>query len=214
MGRVLKFQMELDGWIGGPGVNTFYACAIEEISPMTTTDVERFAGLLWDAYLARAADLANSVLVRTPVEVSEFDVATGRLEKIWTITARETIAGTGATANVSRATQICVRGLTDGVLQTPRGGRRVQGRIFLGPVQGNVMDASGQISDACRTGTAEAFGGIIDINDPRELRWVIWSKPKDVVQPGGTVTTRAGQVSYVQTITVNRTPGTLRSRKI
>lgn len=205
MATVYRFGVNIAGWTGGPGRNTWHMCQAGELGGADQSDLEGIAADIAAVYDAVKSHLINGLTVDIDATVDEFDVATGALQRVIGITPPATVTGSAAavSGNVSRATQATVRFKTDAV----RGNRSLQGRHFLGPVANTVLGSDGNITSAVAAAFGAAYGGVIDVTGNGRL--VVWGQPSPTV-PALAV----GMVGYVQQAVCNRIPGTLRSRKV
>lgn len=203
MATIYRFRVGLTGFIGGPGLNTWYMAQVGAAGGADEGDLEAIAADIRAVYDAAKTYLASGVSAQVDAVVEGIDVTTGNLVSVTGITPPAAVAGTSA-ASLSRATQICVRLKTDAI----KGNRLIQGRHFFGPVATNAVATDGQIASAARTALTTAYGGVLDLAG--NARLVVYSKKGKDKEGNPTV----GEFGYVQQVLPNSTPGTLRSRKV
>lgn len=203
MAVIYRFRAQLTGFIGGPGVNTWFMAQAGELGGADQSDLEGMAADIAAVYDAVKANLALGLKVDIFPVVEGIDVATGNLVQVEGITPPASVSGSGS-ASQSRATQYCVRLKTDAI----RGNRVLQGRHFIGPVGGSAIGTDGQVQSATRTAIQAAYGGVLDVAGNGRL--VVYSK----ANPSGAGGFTTGAFGYVQQAICNSVPGTLRSRKV
>lgn len=203
MATVYRFKVDLSGWIGGPGLNTWHMAQAGELGGADQSDLEGMAADIMAVYDGLKQYLAAGVKVTIAPIVEGFDVATGSLQQVTGITTPTGISASASAAQ-SRATQFCVRLKTDAI----RGNRLLQGRHFIGPVGGSAVGTDGQVSSAVRAAVESAYGGVTDIAGNGRL--VVYGR-KMVNADGQSL---PGTIGYVQGALCNAVPGTLRSRKV
>lgn len=189
--------VDLSGWVGAPGVNVYHWMSSAHLD-IDQNDVDEFHDILNTAFTALGAGMwATGVTWTINPEVSVHDVATGTLVGAFVDAGGPyTDTGTGA-GQENRATQCGVSWLTGNILR----GRRVRGRTFLGPLSGDLIDTSGQISPANQAIIEAAMSGIFD---PLGSRLIVWSRPVGV---------NAGEYADVTGVDVSGIPWVLRGRR-
>jgi hypothetical protein len=194
-GRTL---ITLEGWAGAPGVNVLHWCAPAHLD-ISNTDVNNFHEIVADMLTdVSAAFYASGVVVSIDPQCTIHDADTGTLVGV-EVSGNDPFTMTGSgDGEESRATQIGMKFLTSDINR----GRRVQGRMFFGPVGSSQLDGNGQVASATRASLIPKFDGLVDPIGPR---LVVWSRPT----PGNT----DGIVSDVQTVDVSQMPFVLRGRR-
>jgi len=203
MATIYRFGVELNGWTGGPGRNTWYMAQAGAVGGADPSDLEAIAGDIHTVYDTLKPFLVSGVTVTLRPIVEELDVATGNLLSAQPITPPATVTGSSTTTSLSRATQATVRLRTDAI----RRNRVLQGRHFIGPIGTTLFGTDGLISSSSATAVQNAYGGVLDVAG--NARLVVWGQPNPAV--AGLAT---GTFGYVQSAVCNRVPGTLRSRKV
>lgn len=170
MTEFARTKLLLAGFEGAPGVNIFNWCAPGH-GAITQDLVEEFHSILYDSFVSFDDGLfAAGVTLTIDENVGVHDVATGNLIGAFSDTSGPyTMTGVG-NAVMSRATQIGFRWQT----QDFRGGRRVQGRSFIGPCSADAIDADGGIIAAGISGWPPLFSGVYD---GLAGRLIVWSRP-------------------------------------
>lgn len=205
MAIIYRFGVELTGWEGGPGRNTWHMAQFNALGGATQSDLEAVAIDIAAVYTAVSSLLINGVTATIDSVVEEFEVETGALQRAVGIVAPPPVVGSASSVAgaLSRATQATVRLRTDAI----RRNRVLQGRHFIGPISTTAMTTSGQIDSGDAGTIGAAYGGVLDVVG--NARLVVWGQPNPDV-PG----LETGVFGYVQSATCNTVPGTLRSRKV
>jgi hypothetical protein len=194
MPELHRFRVDLGGWIGAPGVNTLYFRY-----PLGTGDLDSVAGLIRTAYDSLKAYFPAGMTATVNSEVAVIDSATGLLQHGEVLEPPAQVVGTAGSASSSRAVMALARLHTQKVID----GRRVRGRIFLGPIATTAMAADGSISSAVRNAIGTAFGGLIDVAG---ANLVVWHRP---TAPGAS----DGDYGTVTSVIGAPLPEVLRSRR-
>jgi hypothetical protein len=196
MPDIHRYRVALTGWNGAPGVNTLYIRF--EAIPFIE-DVQGVADLIRTSYESLKDYYAQGVQIQVEPEVQVIDSATGTLVSGEAIVPGAAITA-AATASLSRATMMLARLNTDKVIE----GRRLRGRIYLGPVANSAMSSDGSISAAARTAISTAFNGLVGAVG--EGRLVVWHRPSGEGASDG-------DYGEVQTVSAKPLPAVLRSRR-
>jgi hypothetical protein len=195
MANVFKYRVNLTGWSGAPGVNTFWASGPGDIS---AADINDFGTELGQMYFGLRDILAPSVSATLDTTVSEYAEATGALVAVHSATTWTNSAlGTG-TGNLSRAEMLKFQYVTDAIV----GNRILRGGIYFGPINETAIDDNGAVLATVKTNVANAHDGLLDIVGP--LRLGVWHQPRNGA---------GGSFGHVQGVGVAAVPGILRSRR-
>lgn len=187
MVNIQRLRVALTGFIGGPGVSTFYGLDAGALM----TPVHDFYGRL-------LAKFPYTVTFTVEPQGDIIDPLTGDLTGSWSHAPVTSIGGS-ATGAYSAATGAAVSWLTGSVFDK----HRLKGRTFLVPLIGNAFGADGSIDDtSLATIRASAVTLVADGVD----NFVVWHRPL----PGGA---RAGGYSVVNGSFVNDKAAVLRSRR-
>jgi hypothetical protein len=188
------------GYIGAPGINVVHWSAGIGPGPDDPDAVDEFHDTLSTALINFVGALPTTITWTIDPQVVYFDASDGVLlgstadpgaPRAWT--------GDGSGTTESRATQLCMRFNTGAYVN----GRELQGRMFLGPVSNEALGSDGQITSTLVANTPGYMSGLIS---GLGGRLAVWHRP---TTPTGT----DGSYADVTSITMNATPGTLRSRK-
>jgi len=196
MTEMHRFRVRLGGWTGAPGLNTWY---MRYPAPIIPDDLAADAVLLRTAYDALKGKLAQGVTVDIDPIVDQLNDSTGTLTGSVAITPPAQVVGTDTGRQLSRATMVLARLNTDAIVD----GRRLRGRIFLGPAGSSCLDTNGQVTAATVTAVSSAFAGLLDVVAGRI---VVWHRP---TSPGGS----DGTTGFVQNVGCKPVPAVLRSRR-
>jgi hypothetical protein len=194
--NMYRYRVNLGGWTGAPGLNTWY---VRFAALPIIADVQGVADLLRTGYDSLKGKFGTGYTVDIDPQVDVIEDTTGLLQSSTVITPPAQVVGTDTGKQVSRATHILARLNTDSVIN----GRRLKGRIFLGPISSSGMDLNGQITAATMASVSTAFSGLIDLVGGR---LVVWHRPSSAGSADG-------DSGFVQSVTCKPVPATLRSRR-
>lgn len=203
MATIHKFRVELAGFPGAPGVNTFYALAPSQ-GVGTGATVDDFSQQLKSFYTTLRSYLPAGMSMNGPSSADVLNVETGDLETRIPVATPWNETGGDASSATSRATMAKLRFLTDRVHR----GRFLQGGIFFGPLTDGAISGAGAILPTFDNAVNTATQGLLDIVG--DLRLAVWSSPKEATanRPGS-----VGTYGYVQQVGVMPVPAVLRSRR-
>lgn len=172
MTTLYRTRVTLNGWQGGPGVNTFI-WSQGTLPEVAGDEVSSWHQDIADAYVAVRQYLCDGLVFQVQPEVDVLDSATGNITGVLVATggAVGDTAGTSQTSALSRATQAIVSTKTD----VWQGGRRLQGRIFLGPIAADAFTETGQFSNTFMGNVENAFGAL---NTGLGPRWAVYHRPR------------------------------------
>jgi len=212
MVEILRVRVASNGWIGGPGLNTFYFQndtigdnIIDADVPALLTSVRTF--------FTQAASLYPSLSKFNVLgEQDVLTAETGDLVRGLGVGPPAEVAGTGGADYTSLATALLLRLNTAGVVD----GRRVQGRVFMSP----LLAADGVDGQASTTqqGTAGTAGinlvGLVNTS----MAWTVWSRPREAraaIPAAGitALTQRNGSAHIVTGVAAQKKLAVLRSRR-
>lgn len=183
MADIWKVQAVWSGFLGGPGVNTFY---VNELP----TSLTSFRDFYDDLILAIPAGV--SVQVQN-AGVSVDDV-TGILTGSYSVAAQAVVNGTGEGQHVAGSGSVC-RWITNEIVN----GRRVYGHSYIVPLTRGNFGTNGQLTSGYIS-AAEAACGALAASQPM----VVWHRP--VNEAGGSSHT-------IENGAVPAKPAQLRSRR-
>lgn len=198
---IFRAKLVSDGYTGGPGVNVLHFT--QGVPPIT---MDEMAQAIADELEALVTGLAgtwiNTCQIHCPDYIDVIDVATGDIVDQRTVpTPFEAISGANTTTLISRGYSVCVNLGTDTFLR----GRRLRGRIFLGPAGYSNTDANGQITSANQAFIPTQFDALISGVGPR---LAVYHRPT-VAPPYDS----EGSYGDVVNVSVAALPSDLRSRK-
>ncbi len=188
------------GYIGAPGVNIFhYTRGLgPEVSDSDSAD--QFLPELLACLEGYASIMPAGLTCTVSPDVSYFNDDDGVILGVTSYTG-STLSFTGSSSllNTTRAMQLTVRHKTDQFV----GGRRLQGRTFVGPITGDAIGNDGQVESGWIDDTPTIWSGAISGIGGR---LAVWHRPTEAAPS-------SGAYGDVVTVLANATPGTLRSRK-
>jgi hypothetical protein len=188
------------GYEGSPGINVIHWSAGTGPGPSDPGGVDEFHATLFTALHSLEGIMPSSVTWAIEPDVPYFDDSDGVLLGVTTDPeAPRTFIGDSENWFLARDTCLCVRTRTEGFVS----GRRLQGRIFIGPISADAFDTEGQIAAAIVGAVPGYFSGLIS---GLGGRLAVWHRPP-VGNPTG------GSYQDVTSITCNSVPGTIRGRK-
>lgn len=199
MPTLARVVINLTGWNGAPGVNVLH------FSGGSTSDwTSEVVLAMCDEVVQMTDDLkewwAPGITMQLRPDVDIIDVATGDIvDQVAPSPAFGPISSTGASGQESRATQAVVRFKGDRWVR----GRRIQGRMFLGPLNSAIMASDGTIADENLPSIPDAFEAMIS---GLGTRLAVYSRPN----PG---LARAGDYADVTSVSCSKTPGILSKRR-
>lgn len=159
MVAINRVRVGWSGFVGAPGVNTFYF-----------TDVTTMQGPLNDLYSALVTLLPSMVRIQAERSGDIIEDSTGAITGTWTTDPTTEIAGTGAPAHAGPV-GLQLQWLTRAIVQ----GRHLRGRTFIVPATTDAFDTDGSLLpsvSAAAVAAAGAFALATDVN----LR--VWSRPR------------------------------------
>lgn len=207
MGRILRVRAASTGWVGAPGLNTFY---FRDGDGVVVPDVA--AANICIARVRAAFDLAKamyptqwSVVVSGQVDV--LDDTTGALLQELNGTAGAPVVGTLTDGFSPLVSMVLLRIRTDTITD----GKRIQGRAFLGPV-GRVTDADGSPQSGAMD-VALAMGNHLLTEGTTTSNLVVWRRPREAAAGPPVVTARPGSSALATAVSVPDKYAALRSRR-
>lgn len=194
--NMYRYRINLQGWSGAPGLNTVY---VRFAALPVIEDYQAVAELLKTAFDSLKTYYIAGVTINIDPQVDVIDDTTGTLQTSAVITPPATVTGTSSNSQTSRAQMVLARLKTDAVVN----GRRLQGRLFIGPIGGSGVDYNGTITSTLGNAVSSAFSGLLDVAGGRI---VVWHRP---TSPGAS----DGTSGFVQSVGYKPVPAQLRSRR-
>lgn len=194
-----RVKVVLDGWAGGPGVNTFAFDPTSQNEGVVEANATAFTDNIFNVYRALTASVPSGWSASADPTVEMRDVDTGALIGLVAYTPPDEVnsAVTAAEGAASRATQMVASYTTDLV----HSGRLVRGRSFLGPLIPAAITNQGQVQPVLRLTVENAYDLAIEQGMPRLS---VYSAPRAGV---------AGALGHVTIVRCPELPGSLRSRR-
>jgi hypothetical protein len=202
MATLQRIRCDWTGFIGQPGVSTFYATAASTLLPQLET-----------FFTAIAGQLPNVVRIQIEGSGDEIDSTTGALTGGWSASTPAVVAGSVAGVYTAVGGALAQWG-TPTVLS----GRRLKGHTFIVPIAALAYDASGQIASpnlgtlraAAAALVTAAAGNMVLFQRPR-LAVPSWTDSHGRVHAA--ITARGGGYGSVDTGTFRAVVTELRSRR-
>lgn len=204
--RLYRVRAASSGWLGGPGLNTFYFVAGLVNPDGAASDALLCANRVRTAFFDGLIAFPSVWTMTVSPTVDVIDAPTGALVNSFSVAPPATLVGTGL--NSFHATALCMllQLRTTSVID----GSRVMGRAFIGPHSaGNDPDGTpqaGLLTAARAIGTA-----LMDPGGGPNL--AVWHRPRKAAAGPPIVTARAGAHALVTSTTVPDKWAVLRSRR-
>lgn len=178
MTELARFRVSLTGWEGAPGLNTIYMSPGTLIGGWDGDSTSAVGDDITSAYADRAGNFIDGVVIQVEPDVAIIDDATGALVNVVTMNDPPSNVTGSATGNaIARGAAICLSLLTDNF----DAGKRLQGRLFLGPISSGVFD-EGSIYGPTRTDFNDAFGSFL--MPLTGARGAVWHRPSHGASDG------------------------------
>lgn len=202
MTLIARAVLETTGFAGAPGINVLHFTeGTAAGGAFSQAVVDDLYGEL-DSIAAAIKNIGAPGTSRMWLpELSILDVATGQLVDAKTPTDGVTPHSTPGNepGDLPRATAALLQLQSDRFLN----GRRLKGRMFVGPLSGSMLDPQGLCSSTCKAVIQDAF---VAVTSGVGARLAVYSRP---VKNG-----RAGTWGDVIAVGVRSTPSYLRSRSV
>jgi hypothetical protein len=158
MADIHRVRVGLTGFIGAPGVCTFYGLD----GPALQAPLRQF-------FAACKSQFPLDVQIKVETNGDVLDPATGKITNTWIGTDQPIVQGSSGGVYVAPV-GILVRWLTAVVAD----GKRVRGRTFLVPGSGDSYDIAGQVNPAAQGVVAVAAAAFVAAASPS---LIIWHRP-------------------------------------
>lgn len=200
MTLLARVKVEVAGWVGGPGVNVLHFSAGLTQPGWDDAQVNGLLDDVYATYLAMTQIFSPGITVTVNPEVSLFNDTSGEIQNVVVgTTTPSTFVTTGGNAQTVPSTMLLARFGTDRFM----GGRRLQGRSFIGPCTSTAFDSSGTIVTPVRNTLEAAYDGLVS---GLGARLAVWHRPSAAGMTDGAY----GDVVNVQAW---GKPAVLRSRR-
>ena len=159
MTNIDRVRVSWTGFLGGPGVSTFY-----------TIDAESFLAPLHDWLSSMANNIPTDVTLQIEPTGDVIDPADGHLVDSWTTDVSTAITGAGA-GKYAAPVGLCVNWLTGEVAD----GHRVRGKTFMVPCNEDTFDAAGQVDGSVHGSLQTICDTLVSVASPE---FVVWHRPR------------------------------------
>lgn len=203
MAEVLRLTVDLNGWQGAPGMNTWHFLRSDSLN-FDEEHVNSAVSMLQTCYTWWQPHLLNGMTCALRTEAQVFEPAEGTLTDFADIEFPWTVNGAGLDTALSRATMAVSKEMTLKVYD----GRRLNGRHFIGPLNGNAITNAGQLNASVIQAVIDGLSGMTQL--PLNTRLAVWHRPKKD-EDGNLV--RVGGAAFVNAVSCMSKPGVLRSRR-
>jgi hypothetical protein len=197
-----RHRVTWTGFIGAPGVSTFY-CATG--FPMNAH--------LHTFFVAIASVIPTDVTITIEPSGDSIESTTGSLTGTWADTTPAPVVGSDATS-YSAVSGLLIAWTTSVFLS----GRRLRGHTFIVPIGADIYDTAGQVAGAAAVSVEAAAQALVTAGSGTQM---IWQRPRvaqasytdrrGVVHPA--ITARGGGFGSVSTAVCRRLVTELRSRR-
>lgn len=192
MAEVYKFEVELGGFAGAPGLNSwFFGSPAGPIDVTTMGEIEVALVALYENFRTY---MASGVTYTLAPAAKVFDAESGDLVGAHPLEGFSASA-TGSNGDASRASQVKLQLITGAVVNN----RFVRGGCYMGPINSNATENDGTIESDVKMGLQTAVTNLI-LAGPL----VVWHRPKNGA---------GGQLCEVLSVSVMDVPAVLRSRR-
>lgn len=199
MPNLLRGVVTINYGAGSPGVNVWTFSPGTGGTGWAQETINNVAQDIYDAYDGSKTIFSPGVSIDTPEFYTEFDPLTGQAVGIHTADQGSgNITAAGSDNSGYHGLCICVNLLTDRWIN----GRRLSGRMYLGPSSLDAFLNTGTIRDVFAQQAADTFDAATSGVGPR---LAIWHRP---TQKGGS----DGSYGDVQAVSVKRSPSYVKSR--
>lgn len=199
MTDIARVVINLSGFAGAPGVNVLHFSQ-GSLSSWNTAAITGVAEDVTGILFACKSFYAPGLEMQVRPEVDIIDVASGEIiDQFVPDDPFGPVFSDATDGAESRATQAIVRLRGDKWVN----GRLIQGRMFMGPLAGSILDDDGNIPTNTRDDIQDAF---VAITSGLGARLAIYSRPNPTLS-------KAGDYSDAVAVLVNQKPGVLRSRR-
>lgn len=191
MSPIARIRVTWTGFIGGPGVSTFYCLDPATFRPGLVT--------YWNAVKGNLPQTCNITVESEGDIINDVD---GEVTGTWSAGTPAAMAG-GDTGVYSAPTGICVTWKTN----TIASGKHLRGRTFLVPFTLSAFDLDGSLSAAARLNQEQKAQALVAASPGQML---VWHRPRKAttLKPF-----RPGSSGAVSTAVVADKAAVLRSRR-
>lgn len=159
MTSLLRMRVGLTGFIGEPGVSTFYF-----------RDVQTAGASLRNLWVTIASMMPQGAIVTIPNAGDTINDQNGDIDGQWSGEPVAPIPAGGGLERYAGGTGACVTWITGGLVAS----HRVRGRTFAVPLTVNAFDTNGSLDNTYRGLLAVAATSFIF---EQSLSAVVWSRP-------------------------------------
>lgn len=206
MPSMYRVRAATTGWLGAPGLNTFYfECGDTSGSD---EDATLCAVRVRDAFLPTVLNFPTTWTCNVSAVVDILTDTTGELTNSRVVTTPAPVVGTGAGVFGPSPVTALLRLRTN----TFSDGRRIQGRAFLGPIVAN-SDADGSPVSSVLARFVTMGEELLDIGIGEGPSLVVWRRPRLFSEGPPEIEARVGSSARVITTSVPDKFAVLRSRR-
>jgi hypothetical protein len=201
----MRTRVAYEGWVGGPGLTTFYHLPATAESDFSQAQVDAALARVRTFCNAMQAYYANGVQPTINPQVDILAANDGSLTGAYVGAVGGVISSSAAGVPYAPAVAILTKWKTAGIVH----GHAVKGRTFISPLAAGMV-SSGVVIGAAISGIPSLAAPLIT-GAAAEPRLCIWSRPVKVGTP--TVPVRDGSAWLVTGCSVPSKLAVLRSRR-
>jgi len=186
MVNINRVRIAWSGFIGSPGVSTFYC-----LDPLP------FRAALWTFMQAFAGSLPSDVTLTMEPEGDVLDPLTGDVVNSYTDPNVYTCPGTGGTGAYAAPVGVVAHWLTGTIIN----GHRLRGRTYIVPTKGSLFDFTGTVNP---TDLAAIRSWCVTLVTSAAANFIVWSRPTAVHAGGYAVVTGSSVPDLAAVLTSRR----------
>lgn len=206
MAPVARFKVDLSGFSGGPGVNTWFVADVTGGETPDQATVDGTAAALSAFYTTIAGFLQGDLFWTVDPSVAIVEATDGEVQSVLTV-GTGPFSGQGTNVTPSAHFLMFKTQLRTGQFED---GRELRGGPFIGPIASNVLQADGNVVPANISTMNTALSDLAAAINTAGGLLVVYRRPRAA---SGTLPARAGSLAAVTSATIWSKPAVLRSRR-
>lgn len=203
--KISRIRLAYSGWVGGPGLTTFYHAPKNLSTEFDQTQINALATRVRTWAVAAQAYYATLTVCTINTQVDILDAVNGELLESYIAADPGAVGAASASAPYAPACAALLQWKTAGIVH----GHAVKGRTFISPLAASMV-SSGTLVSGATTGLPSISAPLI-AGAAGEPRLCVWSRPVTVAKPK--VPVRDGSAHLVIGATTPAKVAVLRSRR-